>query len=108
MNNVTLIGRLTADPESVEYESEGGGHGSLAKFRLAVDRGASDGTDFIPVAAFGPTASAILDYCAKGRQVAVTGTLRSSEWTRDDGTTGYGLEVTAHQVDFLAKPKTGD
>jgi single-strand DNA-binding protein len=103
MNNVTLIGRLTADPESVEYDNDGE-HGNLAKFRLAVDRG-PDATDFVPVTAFGKTAAAVLDYCSKGRQVAITGTLRSSEWTRDDGTTAYGLEVIANKVDFLAKPK---
>ena len=47
MNQISLIGRLTADPETHTGERR-----ETARFRLAVDRRGADGADFIPIVVF--------------------------------------------------------
>ena len=105
MNTVTLVGRLTRDPEAQQFEKEGE-YTSLAKLRLAVDRSRSDGTDFFDVTAFGNLGALAVDHLTKGRLVGVVGRLRSSEWTTDDGTKRHRVEVVADDIRFLDRPKT--
>ena len=74
MNHVTLIGRLTKDPE-VRYTQSGTPVGT---FTLAVDRRvAKDKTkeaDFIPCIVWGKMAEGVVkNYCYKGKQIAVEG-----------------------------------
>jgi len=47
VNPLSVVGRLTADPET-----RAGQKHESARFRLAVDRGGADGADFIPVVVF--------------------------------------------------------
>jgi single-strand DNA-binding protein len=101
MNTVSLIGRLTADPESRAGEKH-----EAARFRLAVDRIGHDDADFIPVVVFDRTAQLVAAHLSKGRLVAVTGRLRSSEWTTPDGERRSRLEVVGDQVSFLDRKKT--
>ena len=56
MNNVSLVGRLTRDPE-IKTTNSGS---SYARFSIAVDRRGKDaGTDFINIVAFGKTSEFI-------------------------------------------------
>lgn len=102
MNNVTLIGRLTRDPE-VRYTS--GTQMAVARFTLAVDRyGKKDGeqtADFIPIVAFGKTAELCEKYISKGRQVAVEGRIQTGSYTKDDGSKVYTTDVVANRVEFI-------
>ena len=99
MNSVALIGRLTADPQSHAGEKH-----ESATFRLAVPRPASDGADFIDIVTFDKLASVCSEYLTKGREVAVVGKLRLSEWTGRDGEKRSRLQVVADAVQFLGKP----
>jgi single-strand DNA-binding protein len=101
MNTVTLIGRLTADPQSRAGENH-----ESAYFRLAVDRRGAEGADFIDVVVFDRLAEVCASHLAKGRQVAVNGRLRSSEWTTPDGERRSRLQVVADEVSFLDAPKS--
>lgn len=101
MNSIHLIGRLTADPEPRIGEKH-----EAARFRLAVDRIGSDDADFIPVVVFDRTAQVVAEHLTKGRQVAVTGRLRSSDWNSPDGERRSRLEVVGDQVTFLDRKKT--
>ncbi len=106
MNTVTLIGRLTRDPEL-----RGEGSDTLAcRMRLAVPRrpragGEDPGADFVDVVTFGYTATACVDFLTKGRQVGITGRLHQSEWTTDSGEPRSRLEVVADNVEFLDRPQ---
>ena len=106
MNTVSLIGRLTADPE---LRHTAGGT-PVCTIRLAVNRPRKDGQDqgavFIDVASFNRQAEAVAEHLAKGRQVAVTGRLEYRQWEGQDGSPRSKHEVVANQVDFLAKPAT--
>jgi single-strand DNA-binding protein len=105
MNTVTLVGRLTRDPEDRQYEKDGE-YTSMAKFRLAVERNRNDGTDFFDVTAFGSLGALAVDHLTTGRLVGVVGRLHSSEWTASDGTKRHRVEVIAETIRFLDRPKT--
>lgn len=81
MNTVNLIGRLTADPQMRYFDSGK----VIAKFSLAVNR-TTDETDFFEMEAWEKTAEVIGQYCKKGSQVGVSGSLLQERW--QDKTTG--------------------
>ena len=101
MNQVILIGRLTADPE-VRYTGE---QLAVASFTVAVDRpkraDKDKETDFPRVKAFGKTAENIERYMSKGKMIAVQGRIQTGKYQKDDGTTVYTMDVIAERVQFL-------
>jgi single-strand DNA-binding protein len=106
VNQISLIGRLTADPEYRAGEKH-----EAATFRLAIPRrnrrdGEDAGAVFIDVVAFDGLARTVGDHLAKGRQVAVTGRLEQSEWTTQEGDYRSKHQVIADEVAFLDAPKT--
>ncbi|MGQ0678327.1 MAG: single-stranded DNA-binding protein [Actinomycetota bacterium] len=105
MNTVTLIGRLTQDPE-LRF-TDGGT--AVCTIRLAVPRRKRDGVEqppvYIDVVTFGAQAEAITEHCAQGRRVGVTGRLEYQQWEDNEGAKHSKHEVVASQVDFLDKPR---
>jgi single-strand DNA-binding protein len=93
MNNVSMVGRLTRDPELKEI----GDGRSVCELRVAVDnpgRGGERGKPtYVDVSTFGGQAEACATHLAKGRQVAVNGRLVFREWTTRDGS-----KRSAHSV----------
>ena len=58
---------------------------------------------------FDKLAAVCAEWLTKGREVAVVGKLRFSEWTGRDGEKRSRLQVVADAVQFLGKPtKAGD
>ncbi|MEZ5278988.1 MAG: single-stranded DNA-binding protein [Acidimicrobiales bacterium] len=98
MNNLTLVGRLATDITLDTPKDK-----PIATFRLAVDRQTGNGTDFIPIKAFGTAAETHARYLTKGRQVAITGRLAHSQWTDSNGNRRERLEVIAARIDYLGK-----
>lgn len=95
MNNVSLIGRLTRDPD-VRHTQSGK---TVARFTLAVDRG-QDAADFIPCQAWDKTAQIIEKHFTKGRRIGVSGSLVSGKYDDRDGKTVFTLDVNVQRVDF--------
>ena len=104
MNNVILIGRLTADPEVNEY-GKGKNAGTVAKYRLAVNRAGSDEADFISCVAFGKGAEFVGEYLSKGMKIAVRGELRTGSYENKKGDTVYTTEVLVNQHEFCEAKK---
>ena len=104
MNQTSLIGRLTADPETHAGENH-----EMAVFRLAVARRSEDaGAMFIDVKTFDGLAKTVADYLTKGRKVAVAGRIEQDEWTTKDGDKRSKHVIIADQVEFLDAPRTAD
>ena len=107
MNHVSLIGNLTRDPE---LRTTPAGT-SVSDLRLAINRpkknGEDQGADYVDVTTFGPVADSCARYLTKGRQIAVDGRLRHSEWDSDNGKR-QRLEVVASQIDFLGSRTASD
>jgi single stranded DNA-binding protein len=74
MNNVSLEGRLTKDPELKGTDEK-----PVCDMRLAVNGEGNAPTCFIDVAAFGELAADTAEL-GKGQKVRIDGLLRYSEW----------------------------
>ena len=101
LNKVTLMGRLTRDPE---LRRTGSGL-AAASFTLAVDRdfAPKDGekeTDFIDIVAWRNTAEFVSKYFTKGRMAVVSGRLQIRNWTDKEGGKRRSAEVVADNVYF--------
>lgn len=104
MNNVQLIGRLTADV-NLRYFPGQNGDQAKASFRIAVDRPAKpDGThdaDFINCIAWGRRAEVIADLFHKGSKIAVSGRIRTGSYQNQLGATVYTFDIEVMELDFL-------
>ena len=103
MNKVILIGRLTKDPE---LRFAAGSGTAVSRFTVAVNRQfKKDETDFINCVAFGKTAETISQYLTKGRQIAVTGNIRTGSYDAQDGTKRYTTDVAVESFEFIGGNK---
>ena len=99
MNKVVLIGRMVADPE---LRFAAGSGMAISRFRVAVNRRKKeDGADFINCVSFGKTAETISQYLTKGRQIAVTGSIRTGSYDAQDGTKRYTTDVAVESFEFI-------
>lgn len=109
LNSVTLMGRLTRDPELRMTQSGT----PVAAFTLAVDRDfkGQDGqreTDFIDFVAWRNTAEFVSRYFSKGRMAVVNGRIQTRTWQDKDGKNRKAVEVVAENVYFGDSKKDGD
>lgn len=105
LNNVVLMGRLTADPE-LKYAPN---NIAATAFQIAVDRSYGKNgerqTDFISVAAWRKTAEFIARYFSKGQMIAVEGSIRARSYEDKNGNRRTAFEVVADNVSFCGDEK---
>lgn len=99
MNQVILIGRITADPE-VRYTNN---QNAFCHFTLAVDR-TKDITDFIRCNAWNKTAEIMSQYVRKGERIVVTGQIQTGSYTDKNGQKINTTEVSVGRLEFI-EPK---
>lgn len=81
---------------------------TVCSFTVAVNRRRSQGdnqpeADFFRVSAWGKTGENCQQYLAKGRKVAVVGSVSVSSYeAKDGGGTRFSLDVFAQDVEFLS------
>lgn len=102
MNNVSLIGRLTRDPNITYTQSQM----CVARFSLAINRGKDKdgndrGADYPNIVAFGKQAEGCEKYLRKGRKVAVQGHIQTGSYTNRDGQKVYTTDIIADRVEYL-------
>jgi len=104
LNRVTLVGRLTRDPE---LRHTAGGD-AVCTIRLAVTSrardesgGWGDKSNYFDVTVFGRQAETTSTYLSKGRRIGVDGRLSWREWQAQDGSRRQSVEVIANDVFFL-------
>jgi single-strand DNA-binding protein len=105
LNRITLVGRLTRDPE-LRTTSTGK---DVVEFSIAVNKRIKpqDGADadFFRVKAWGQTASYVNEYIGRGRLVSVDGRLESRKYTDKDGNPREIVEIVADNVNALDRPR---
>ena len=102
INTVTLVGRLTKDPE-LRYTQTGKG---VATFTLAVTRPFKNQNgdyeaDFINCQTWGKAAENLANYMRKGSKVGVVGRIQTRNYENNQGQKVYVTEVVAEQVTFI-------
>ena len=107
LNTITIMGRLTRDPELRYTQSDL----PVASFTLAVDRdfsgkdGGEKKTDFIDCVAWRNTGDFVKKYLSKGRMAVVTGRLQLQDWTDNNGVKRRKAEVIVDSVYFADSKK---
>lgn len=101
INNVTLMGRLTYEPE-IKVTPSGV---SVIRFTIAVDRKyqadpSNKQADFIDCIAWRQTAEFISRYFHKGSMIALEGSIQTSNYTDKNGVKRKQTEVVANNVSF--------
>ena len=110
LNHVTIMGRLTRDPE---LRRTGSGV-AVASFSVAVDRdfGRNENgekeTDFIDCVAWRQTGEFVSKYFTKGRMIVVSGRLQIRSWTDKDGNKRRTAEVVADNCYFGDSKRDND
>lgn len=105
MNSISIIGRLTADPELKTTQNGV----SVCSFTLAVDRPrVKEVTDFFRCTAWRQTGEFVSRYFTKGRKMGLTGSMQSRQYEDKDGNKRTVWEVVVDQVDFCDDKKTTD
>lgn len=109
INQVTLMGNLTRDPELRQTPNGQ----SVCSFSLALNRAYKDksdewveATDYIDVVAWAGLGERVAQYLSKGRRCLVVGRLQSRSWEQD-GQKRSKVEVLANDVTFLDSPRDG-
>lgn len=101
LNRITIMGRMTRDPE-LRHTPQGT---PVVTFTLAVDRdyqtgGSERQTDFIDVVAWKSTAEFVSKYFSTGSMAIVTGRLQIRDWEDKHGNKRRSAEVVADSVYF--------
>lgn len=109
INNVVLMGRLTADPE-VRQTQNGK---SVCTFSVAVDRNYTDDNgdrecDFIRCVAWNGSADFIGKWFNKGSMIALTGKLMTSTYEDDKGSMHYPTDVIVESISFTGEKRDND
>ena len=110
LNRVTIIGRLTRDPELRSTPSGT----SVCALRIACNssRKDADGVyaerpNYFDVSVFGAPAENVAQYMRKGSRVAVDGRLEWREWD-SSGEKRQAVSIVADWVQFLDSPERGE
>lgn len=109
INNVTLMGRLTARPELKTTQSGA----TVTGFCIAVERRfqPKDGdkiTDFINCVAWRNTAEFITRFFDKGDMIAVTGEIQTRAYKDNSGNNRTAFEVVVNQASFCGNKSNGN
>lgn len=101
MNKLIIIGNLTRDPEMRQVDSEL----NCCTFTVAVNRRVRKDqhpqADYFRVTAWRGLGDICQQYLAKGRKVAVEGSVRAHAYVDNNSQARASLEVTAENVEFL-------
>lgn len=104
MNQVTMTGNLTKDPQKIQTQS----NKPMTKFTIGVNENKADdtrGTLFLDCITFDNMATNCQNYLYKGAKVLVIGKLQVKTFNGQDGKEYTRLEVLANNVEFLSKKK---
>lgn len=106
INNLTLVGRLTKDPD-LKYTGNGT---AVATFTLAVNRNFTNQSgereaDFINCVIWRKPAETLANYAKKGVLIGVTGRIQTRSYENQQGQKVYVTEVIADDFQLLESKK---
>jgi single-strand DNA-binding protein len=99
LNNITIHGRLTADPELKHTQSQV----AYCTFTVAVDRSYKQGdeklTDFFNCIAWRGQAEMIAKYFNKGKEIVISGEMNNNPYEKDGNKLAW-WQLHVHSIDF--------
>lgn len=103
LNNITIIGRLTRDPEL--KQTNGGVF--YVNFGIAVNKNYTSNDEkkeevsFFDCVAWSKLAEIISQYCKKGKQVAISGRLKQDRWENEGGESRSKVGIVVENLQML-------
>ncbi|MDG4845821.1 single-stranded DNA-binding protein [Peribacillus frigoritolerans] len=102
INQVTLVGRLTKDPE-LRYTPDGK---AVSNITLAVNRNFRNTVgnyeaDFVHCIIWKKSAENTAQYCKKGAIIGITGRIQTRRYENQEGKYVYVTEVVSERVQFI-------
>lgn len=105
LNHITIMGRLTREPELRYTQSQT----PVVSFTVACDRDFGEKqTDFIDCVAWRNTAEFVDTYFAKGSMAAVSGRLQSRRWEDRDGNKRTNWEILVDNIYFADTKRSNE
>ena len=109
LNVVTMVGRLTRDPELRRTNSGT----SVGSFTLACDDGRKGPngerqTVFIDCSLFGKQAETLVKFFRKGNLIGITGRLTQRKFTNRDNVQVTRTEINVDRIEFVEPAKERD
>ena len=109
INNTTLVGRMTKNPE-LRYTGSGI---AVISFSLAVERNYTNAqgereTDFIMCQAWRGTAETVAKFAVKGSLIGITGAIQTRNYQNNNGQTVYITEVIVNNFQMLESKSVTD
>lgn len=99
INNISISGRLTRDPEV----SETGSGKSVAKFSIATDRAGTEDVGYFEVQAWDKLATEIVGkYLKKGTKIAVSGALRQERFKNKEDMPQSRVIIVARDLEMMS------
>ena len=98
MASVNLIGRMGKAAETTHTPDS-----SVAKFSVAVNGFKKDSVSWFACEAWGKRGEFIQQYGEKGKQVAITGTVRIDRWKDKEGNNREKVVVSVDNIQLLGK-----
>lgn len=101
MNQITMLGRLTADPKYITTQTGK----TIASFSLAVSKKYKDQeqTTFINCKAFDKKADVINQHFRKGHRILISGELVQEKYTNRDGQEVNTYSIIIQNLDLIEK-----
>lgn len=109
LNKILILGHLGKDPE-MRYMPSGK---PVANFSVATNRKYKiegqlhEETEWFRIAAFGRLAEISSEFLKKGRQVFISGRMKTHNWTDNQGVKHYRTEVIAEELRLLGTKPNG-
>ena len=111
LNRVTIIGRLTRDPE-LKYIQSGS---AVANFSIANNRiyntnngERKEDVSYFDCITWGKLGETVAEYMQKGRRIAVEGRLQQRRWEDQEGNKKSKIEIVADNIQFLDSKSSSD
>ena len=98
-NSVTLIGRLTRDPETRQFGDKCVSNFSLAVKKPFKKRDEENSTDFFDCKAWNKTGEFVSKYLHKGDKVIVEGYLVNTEYTGNNGVQHKSVVIVVNEIE---------
>jgi single-strand DNA-binding protein len=106
MNHVSLVGRLTSEPETKELND--GTYRTIINVAVPRDYKNSDGeieADYVRCVLWNGIASATKNYCHKGDLVGIKGKFQSRVYETENNEKKHILEVVVEKITFISKKR---
>ena len=103
VNKCIFLGTLGSDPETGTTS----GGTKFARFSIACGwkSGQREGTEWIPIQAYGKLAEICEQYLRKGSRVYIEGGYHTNKWEDKQGNTRYSTSIIAKEMRMLSEDK---